>query len=51
MALDKKKVRYTSTRKETRWKDSCKYIYKGVWLKEEDALDRTEWKNDNYYYI
>ena len=35
-------------RQETRWKDSCKRYMESVWLKMEDALDRTKRKNDIY---
>ena len=39
-------VRGKRRRHETRWKDSCKRDMESVGLKEEDALDRTKWKND-----
>ena len=35
---------------KTRWKDSCKRDMESVELKEEDALDRTKWKNDIQYH-
>ena len=31
-------------RQKTRWKDSSKRDVEGVWLNEEDTLDRTKWK-------
>ena len=37
-------------RQKTRWKDSCKRYMESVWLKEEDVLDRTKWKNDIQYH-
>ena len=43
-----KNVRCTSTRKrqKTRWKDTCNRDVESVGLKEEEnALDRTNWKN------
>ena len=32
--------------RQNRWKDSCKKRCGECGLKEEDALDRTKWKND-----
>ena len=36
-------------RQKTKWKYSCKRDMESVWLKEEDVLDRTKWKNDIQY--
>ena len=37
-------------KQKTRWKDSCKRDMESTGLKEEDALDRTKWKNDIQYH-
>ena len=37
-------------KQKTRWKDSCKRDMESVRLKEEDALDKTKWKNDMKKY-
>ena len=37
-------------RQKIRWKDSCKRDMESLGLKEEDALDRTKWKNDIQYH-
>ena len=36
---------------KTRWKDSCKRDKESVGLKEEDAVNRTKWKNDCQYHF
>ena len=33
-------------RQKTTWKEACKRDMESVGLKEEDAQDRTKWKND-----
>ena len=37
-------------RQKARWKDSCKRDIESMWLKEEDAIDRTKWKNYFQYH-